>query len=242
MKKSFKQDFLDAWDRIESNKPFAHSRYADGEICLMRGSPIGPGSQATDVDRWTAPDKMTKLGEDLKIALNHTDEEYYYAISCDTSSTLDKQFLLDNIQQDRKFITFANLWINGNYDDFFEKINSLDKSVIIFGNKNGETAKYPFEVEQYLSFGDNCVDTWEQFHQDIKDLLTNSFSECEGKTFLISVGPMSEVLIDHLWKINPKNQYIDMGSALDEFVHGRKTRHYMISESFYNKQICEMEV
>ena len=48
---------------------------------------------------------------------------------------------------------------------------------------------------------------------------------------------MSEVIIDYLWSINPSNQYIDVGSAIDEYIHGRKTRPYMYEQSeFYSRE------
>jgi hypothetical protein len=242
MKKLFKEDFDNAWNRIESNLPFAHARYADGEICLMKGIPIGGGSQATDVDRWSAPTGITKLGKDLRESLSCVDPYYYYAISCDSSNTEDKQWLLNNIKQDREYVTFANLWINGNYNRFIDRLTTLKKDITIIANENGENKKYPFNVSDYMSFGNDCVNVWEENKGQIMQILGESFNNTSGQTFFISVGPLSEAIIYLLWKLNPRNQYIDVGSALDEFVHGRKTRPYMIEGSFYNKQICEMEI
>lgn len=242
MKKDFIKDFDDAWDRIQSNVPFAHTRYADGEICLMKGLPISHGSQATDVDKWTAPNKLTRLGKDLLGSLDCVDENYYYAISCDTSSKEDKNWLLNNIKQDRKYITFANLWINGNYNRFIDRVSGLKKGVTMLANQRGENSKYPFKVNDYMSFGDDCVNVWEDNWEEMLKILSSSFDRVSGETFFISVGPLSEVIIYYLWLTNPRNQYIDIGSCLDEFVHGRKTRPYMIEGSYYNKQICEMEL
>ena len=57
--------------------------------------------------------------------------------------------------------------------------------------------------------------------------------------FFISAGPLSEVLIDELYSENPNNRYIDVGSAIDEYVHGKVTRPYMLSGTMYNKEIVE---
>lgn len=242
MKKSFREDFYNAWSRIESGIPFVHARYADGEIALSMGREIGRGSQATEVDKWKAPAKMTKLGREILESLCHTEPNYYYAISCDTSSVSDKNYLLSHIKQSREYITFANLWINANYNLFLEKIKTHKRPTIIIGNVSGENAKFPFDIENYLSFGNNCVETWEQYSNEIKDVLNIGIGNISGKTVFISVGPMSEAIIHHLWTVNPTNQYIDIGSALDEYIHGRKTRPYMIDGSYYNTQICEMEL
>ena len=42
-----------------------------------------------------------------------------------------------------------------------------------------------------------------------------------------------------MYKANPKNQYIDVGSSLDEFTHGRITRPYMDVNSPYSNEISK---
>ena len=63
---SFNSDFIKIWDLIESDIPFAYSRYADGEIALIQGKAIQKGTQATDIDNWSCPNQITKLGIYLK--------------------------------------------------------------------------------------------------------------------------------------------------------------------------------
>lgn len=235
---TFKSDFDKIWALIESGVPFCHARYADGEIALMKGNSINRGSQATDVDNWSAPPSLTRLGIDLKASLLHTERNYFYAISCDCCDIHGKNYLLSHIKQDLQYITYSNLWINGNYKLFLSKLQTLKSPVVMLANKDGENRKYPFELDCYLGFDDNCVEQWESNSEDIKNILTSAFKDYYNKTFFISVGPMSEVIIDHLWKINPRNQYIDVGSAVDEYVHGKITRPYMYTGSVYSKQEC----
>jgi hypothetical protein len=243
MKILFEQKFEEAWDRILSKKPFCHTRYADGEICLIQGKEITNGSQATDVDKWSSPNKITKLGKDLEESLKYIGEDYYYGISCDTSNTEHKNFLLSKIKQDKKYITYSNLWINSNYNSFIKNLNLLNNhNMIIVGNKSGENKKYPFSIKGYMSFDNDCVNVWENNHVQIKRSLVESFSDIQGYTIFVSVGPLSEIIIYELWKINNKNQYIDIGSSLDFYIHGKITRPYMVENSFYNKQVCEMEI
>ena len=40
-----------------------------------------------------------------------------------------------------------------------------------------------------------------------------------------------------MYNANPNNKYIDVGSSIDEFTHGRKTRPYMDPKSNYSKEI-----
>jgi len=59
----------------------------------------------------------------------------------------------------------------------------------------------------------------------------------QDELFFFAAGPISEIMIDVLYKTNPNNQYIDVGSSIDEFVHGKKTRPYMQSGTNYSKLV-----
>ena len=61
----FDTDFDYYTNLIKSDTNFAYARYADGEVQLMRGNPIGSNSQAFMVDKWSAPSGMTPIGEQL---------------------------------------------------------------------------------------------------------------------------------------------------------------------------------
>ena len=70
----------------------------------------------------------------------------------------------------------------------------------------------------------------------VKELL-EYITQVENQTFFVSAGPVSEILIHRMYVANPNNQYVDVGSSIDEFTHGYKTRPYMDSNSQYSKEI-----
>jgi hypothetical protein len=107
----FNSDFIYFWEMIENGTNFAFARYADGEVMLMNGQSVGIGTQASNIDKWTSPNSMTKVGADLLKTLSHTEPNYYYAISSKTDNISDYEFLINNIKQDKERITFVNLWI-----------------------------------------------------------------------------------------------------------------------------------
>jgi hypothetical protein len=72
-------------------------------------------TQASKIDKWSAPLGLTKVGEELLKTLNHTEDNYYYAISSVTDKLSDYNFLKNNIKQTEDKLTFVNLWINSNY-------------------------------------------------------------------------------------------------------------------------------
>jgi Asp-tRNA(Asn)/Glu-tRNA(Gln) amidotransferase A subunit family amidase len=69
--------------------------------------------------------------------------------------------------------------------------------------------------------------------------IIEKYSSMTNQLFFISCGPISEIIIDVLYKANPNNTYIDVGSSIDEFVHGYKTRPYMYNTSPYSKLISK---
>jgi hypothetical protein len=233
----FETDFNFFTDLILSDKNFAYARYADGEVCLMRGTPIGQGSQAFNVDRWQSPGYKTLVGDDLLESLNHTENNYYYAISSHTDKIDDYEFLRERIKTDN--ITFANLWINANYQKMKSFYTNLKKEVYLICNHKANKQSYPFPVAEIFPFPDDCISYWIENGEDYLTQLLDYVTQIENKTFFVSAGPVSEILIDKMYKANPNNQYIDVGSSLDEFTHGRITRPYMDSNSPYAKEISK---
>ena len=57
------------------------------------------------------------------------------------------------------------------------------------------------------------------------------------KLFLVSAGPMAKVLVSHMWRASQENQYVDIGSSLDEIGRGLVSRPYMNVGSHYSRQV-----
>ena len=234
--KDFNQDFKFFTDLIKSNKNFAYARYADGEVALMRGKEINQSSQAYTVDNWSSPEQLTNTGRQLLESLTHTEDSYYYAISSNTDWSIDHEFLMSRIRIPNN-ITFANLWIIANYQEMKAFYQNFKKEVYVICNQKAKKESFPFKVVELFPFPDNCVMYWEQHGEDYMSQLVEYVTQLQDKTFFISCGPVSEIIIDKLYKANPNNQYIDVGSSMDEFVHGYKTRPYMDSTTKYAKEV-----
>lgn len=238
--KDFNKDFEFFTNLILSDTNFAYARYADGEVALMNGKGIGEGSQAYNVDNWCAPNTVTKAGKELLESLSHTEDNYYYAISSNTDWISDHDFLKRHIKNHNN-ITFANLWINANYIKMKAFYHNLKKEVYLICNKKARKESFPFPVTEIFPFPNNCVEYWEQYGEDYASQLIDYVSQVQNKTFFVSCGPISEIIIHRLYKANPHNQYIDVGSSVDEFVHGYKTRPYMDPNSKYAKEISRFD-
>ena len=233
----FFNDFNYFWGMIEKGENFTFSRYADGEVMLMSGKQVNTLTQAYRVDNWSAPNVLTQLGKDLLSSLNHTEENYYYAISASNDNINDYNFLTNNIKQSRNKLTFVNLWINANYQKSIQKYALLKRDVILICNNKAKQENFTFTIKDITEFPNDCVSFWEENGVQYIDMLIKKYGNMNNQLFFISCGPASEVIIDKLYSNNPNNTYIDVGSSIDEFVHGYKTRPYMDPTSRYSKLI-----
>lgn len=231
MMNKFDNDFEYYTELIKSDTNFAYARYADGEVQLMRGNPIGYQSQAFMMDKWSAPAEMTSIGTQLLESLKHTEQNYHYAISGKSDSIPDYEFLTERIQNTN--LTFANLWINSNYQKMKLFYQTLEKEVYVICNHTAKKENFPFKVGELFPFPDDCISYFLEYGDDYISQLTEYVSQVENKTFFVSAGPVSEILIHEMYLSNPNNQYIDVGSSIDEFVHGKPTRPYMNPNSIY---------
>ena len=58
--------------------------------------------------------------------------------------------------------------------------------------------------------------------------------------FLISAGPLSEIIIYKLYKLNPNNIYLDVGSSIDIYVKNKETRPYMKNHELFNNNVLDL--
>ncbi len=239
--KSFTQDFQRFKDKILSGENFAYARYADGEVRMMRGLAVPHDTQAFAMDGWSCEGRLYRLGQVLLESIAHTEPDYFYAITSPNQNYDEYRFLRDRIRVPEDNITFADLWINGNYERFraflFEEIR--EPVVLIASEDGAKRDLHPLRFTDYLTIPPRCPDFYEEHADEIVETLRGLAHDYRDTLFLISAGPMSEAIIHHLYGMNPRNRYIDVGSAIDELVHGKKTRPYMLPGSPYHGQIVE---
>jgi hypothetical protein len=233
----FNLDFNYFWGLINDNINFTFARYADGEVMLMKGEAVSDGTQASSIDKWKAPNTLTKVGEQLLKTLNHVEDNYFYAISSTSDNINDYTFLKNNIKQKEDNLTFVNLWINANYKLMLKNVCSNKREVILICNKNAKKENFPFNVIDITPFPDDCITFWEENCDSFINELSLKYKDYNNQLFFISCGPISEIIIHNLYLLNPNNSYIDVGSSIDEFVHGFKTRPYMENNTIYSNMI-----
>jgi hypothetical protein len=232
MVQNFKKDFIEIIELVHSNKPFALSRFADGEIAIMQGK------QKNGADNWVSPNYLTKLGSDLLECISLIDNDVYFGISCSCCDLKGRDYLLELIKNKKENVTFSNIFVNGNYSDFVNFFKNLKKPINLISNHRTDISKFPMEIKSHLPIPDNCIEFYENLRDEFRQSIVDYYKDVNNELFIISAGPLSEIIIDILWKINPTNQYIDVGSSISEFVHGKPIREFAYEWSKYHKKDC----
>ena len=230
---SMKDEYKKYWQKIVSGENFAFARYADGERRLMFGDKI------KSQEGWHAPEGITKLGEDLEKSLGLIASNFVYAISCPCCDSEAYYWYLQRLENCQ--ITFANLWINANFAEFWRNFQTLERDAVLITNYRGQGKPYgKLNIKKHYSISDDCVKFWEKEGQALIQKIISETGREKNLLYAVSAGPMSALIIKALYENNPDNCYIDFGSALDPFTHGKITRPYMVESTPYAHQNCWM--
>ena len=184
---NFHDSFTYFTNLIESPTNFALARYGDGEIALMENLGVSKKTQAFNQDRWYAPAQATKLGKQLAESLKHEEDNYYYGIPGTNDSIEAYEYLTSLIPNLN--ITYANLFVNANYERTKDFFKGLKKSITLIANKNGNVDQLPFDVGVFWEFPDDCVNWWEARGEEFIETLRKYVVTTSNETFFLSIGP-----------------------------------------------------
>jgi hypothetical protein len=82
----------------------------------------------------------------------------------------------------------------------------------------------PLTVREFFPMPTDCAHYWEQNGDVFGEKLDQLANRYHGALFLVSGGPLAKVAISRMWKTNPGNRYLDVGSAIDQQLFGSLTR------------------
>ena len=220
-------------NKIESSENFSLMRYGDGERSLMLGKPVKAQ------EGWTAPDSITSLGKALLDSFQFDDNRIIYGISCPCCDREAYYWFMSHIKS--KNITFANTFVNTNYYSFIERFDRIKRDAIVIANNRGINNKIGnLNVLKYYPVGDQCVSEWDTEGRKLVKQIINDYGNKNDLLYVFSAGPLSEPIISELFRNNPNNCYIDFGSSIDRYIHGKDTRPYTDPESTFGKRNCWM--
>lgn len=222
---------------ISCKIPFSFSRFGDGEASIMKGNKV-----VAITDKWHWDQKNQKIREELiessSICIN---ENNYIALPCKNWINVSKTILSYSKCTSSKFMSYATVFINNNYDIFHNWIINFINNpnrwriILIANSKINLNISWAYK---FYSIPDHIVEIWEQFSIHFLKQISEEAKESD-LIFFISAGPVANIIVSYLTKINNKNIYIDLGSSIEFITKGYSTRPYSNKKSIYASQRCE---
>lgn len=225
--KTFKGELGKIYQMLASGKKFSFSKYADGEWSIMKGKRLN--NKEFSYNFWDRFYRK-KLIESFKFK----DDGYYVGISCYCCQG-DSYYKMKELSgQDEEHLTFANIFVNSNYEFYKENfIKEYKKAdIILIANKNSKIENLPFKLFSFYPVG---FSAWKKNYELIEKIKKENYSD---KLFLFACGPFGNLLAHQLWAHNKENVYLDIGSTLNPWLEseGFKRDYYMKGEN--SKKIC----
>lgn len=230
MNKIFSEEIQKFFTMLVSKEPFSFSKYADGEWAIMRNIPI---TVQHSEFVYSSDDNFyrDKLVESFKF--KH--DRYFIGVSCPCCQGDESDKMKIFSEQKDSNLTFANLFVNKNYDfyvkNFIPEYNNWD--VHLIANEKSNISKLPFKVEHFYPVKDTA---W-KYNYDLIEKIKNL--KLKKKLFLFACGPFGNMLSHQLWDDNKNNTYLDIGSTLNPWtLNGIYHRDYFDKHSTYANRDC----
>jgi hypothetical protein len=135
-------------------------------------------------------------------------------------------------------VLFANLLVNANFRKFAGYLIGLDREVVLIANEEGYDKEYPFNVTDAMWVKEECIEWYNGHKKDILSSLKDISKRHINTLFLVSAGPLANIMVNKLYEYNPDNTYLDVGSPLDVFTKGVMTRPYQNSNTYFAHLEC----
>ena len=118
--KNFTKDLEHIINKLQKHENFAFSKYADGELHILANKPVNNG------EFWFIPEDHTVYRKQMIDSFKYKHDSYFVGISCPcciggkpVHSWMKKQS-----DQNPQNLTWANLFVNGNYKHYLKNMVS----------------------------------------------------------------------------------------------------------------------
>jgi hypothetical protein len=233
MNKLFTTEIIKFYNKLLNNEKFAIARYGDGEMIAMRGQTITSGAGEWNTN---GTDPRYQIARNyLHESFTFKDDDYYVGIVCPCCQ--GQQNFMNMVKgsgQDMDHLTYANLFVNGNYKYFLENFIPFfkDKEIVLVANEVSKIEALPFSVEFYPV----KYNAWIENINIIEELKSRNDS---NKIYLLACGPLGKILSYKLWQHNKNNTYLDVGSTLHPWLESDKNirGYYGAFDDFFKKKV-----
>lgn len=225
--KDYKQEIEFFYKKILNGEKFALSKFADGEWAAIKGDYI-PAANGEWFTNGNDPIFET-VRKELYESLIYKDPDYYVAI-CPCYREM-----IDYSGQPYSNITYANIFVNSNYEFYKEKYISLyqERDIHLVTHKNTNLSNLPFKVEKFYPIDYNA---WIN-NRDLPNIILDQ--NPKDKLFLFAAGSFANILSHKLWSNNKDNIYLDIGSTLNPWTQIEKLkRDYYMGNTELENLVC----
>lgn len=236
---SFRGDIEFIINKLRNGDKFAFSKFADGEFKILANQQIDLRAKANGEFKYDPTDQSDAFfREQLIKSFQYHHPDYYVGIGCRCCMG-DQSFnwMKEESQQPSTNLTWANIFVNGNYKYYQENMLPLytNYEVVMVVNHKANINNLPFNVVKDFRIGTNA------YKEDFKliEKITTWINEntIKNKLFLFCAGPFGNILTWKLHSNSQENIYLDVGSTLDPYLGLGNTRGYLAGADTLNK-IC----
>lgn len=227
--KTFKSHFQLLKEKIKNSENFAFTRFSDGELFVLQNKRLelnedhyiidgrrGGGMYNKEEQKKFLPEQHQINRQMLIESLQHKQENYYKGISCRCCvSQKDFDFQLEMAGGDSEYMTWSNLFINGNYIDYVNDIIPIfkTKKIVMVVNESAIIENLGFNIIKDFRVGTNCFINDVGIINEIRNYIKEN--KIEDHLFLVSAASLSNLIIHQLFKEFPNNTFLDIGSTLN---------------------------
>lgn len=245
--KTFREDFFKFKQKLIDKQHFALARYSDGEMYILQNIElvldknlikIGNNTQGgpyKPIDyKHFNPTEHSFYQQKLVESFKHRQFNYYKGISCSCCvGKSDFDWQIDLHGGDDESLTWANIWVNGNYALFIEEVFPIlmwQKCVFV-GNEHADISNLSFIVNDFRVGYNAMINDYNKIEVISKWIGDNNI---KNHTFLFSASTFSNLAIYQLFSKYPDNTYIDIGTCLNKFINLPIDRSYL--DGYWNKK------
>lgn len=243
--KSFRGDFELLRGFLESHVNFAFSRFSDGELFILQnkhlvldenltrvGDRVGGNNYRSEDFKCFNPELHGGFQRHLVEAFQFRGHNYFKGVSCACCvgrDAFDWQLGLHGGDDDS--LTWANLWVNGNYGLFLERVFPLfaSRDCVFVGHRNADISNLHFFVKDFR-VGYNAMINDVHVIDEMREWI--EVNNVRNHVFLFSASSFSNLAIYELYKIFPENTFIDIGTTLVKFMGMPMERAYL--QAYWN--------
>lgn len=233
--KNYIDDINILYNTIKNKEHISFSKFCDGEWAVISNQKINNKEFWFDPNNQKDQLKRKALIESFK----YINDRYFVGITCVKVFGQHVHRSMKQISgQNEDHLTWADIWVNSNYNFYIQNIIPLFKQrpVVLFCNENGKTENLPFTPFITFHVKHNAWEYNWNFIEEAKFFITTQ--NIKDMIFLFCCGPFGNILCHQLTQHEPENTYLDIGSTLNPYLQSAGfERDYYIGNNYFSNMV-----